>query len=310
MKDDTLKIISSLQEISSLSELCERFPEEWEAVQQDISKTISRKNDAVDNRSNGRKRTYKGLPNSQPKNKQGRDALVSEKIRKRMMHLFLKDQCVSAAIGVKQGKIRFNLINGFLVQKLLFSHGLERKPASLFWFRLIWPLIRQKRYLMPLVEPKGIYCFYSRELVKALAAIIGSKSCLEIAAGDGTLTRFLKDQGAHIEATDNQTWKHSLQYPDAVHNCDAKVALRNYKPEVVVCSWPPANNDFERSIFKTDSVQTYILIASRYEFASGNWTDYRKQTTFSLQEDKKLSQLVLPPELECAVYIFQRKQTL
>lgn len=30
---------------------------------------------------------------------------------------------------------------------------------------------------MPLVGPKGIYCFYSRRLVEVLAAAIGDRSC-------------------------------------------------------------------------------------------------------------------------------------
>lgn len=202
---------------------------------------------------------------------------------------------------------QFNRINGYLVEKLLFSRRGERKPASLFWFRLLWPLVWQRKFLMRSVEFKGIYCFYSKTLVKKLAIIIGSKSCLEIAAGDGTLTRFLKEQGTQIIATDNQSWNHSIEYPNTVINCGAEESLQKYNPKIVICSWPPRNNDFERLIFETDSVQTYILIASRSESASGNWADYRKQTEFSFEEDKKLSKLVLPPELESAVYVFRRK---
>ena len=157
------------------------------------------------------------------------------------------------------------------------------------------------------VELKGIYCFYSKELINALAIIIGSKSCLEIAAGDGTLTRFLKAQGIQITATDNQSWRHSIEYPDTVFQCDAEAALQQYNPEIVICSWPPRDNDFERHIFETDSVQIYILIASRLKKASGNWKDYEKQSTFSFKEDKKLSKLMLPPELESAVYLFHRQ---
>ena len=53
-------------------------------------------------------------------------------------------------------------LNGFVAQRLLFARGLERKPVSMRRFRLIWPLLWQRRRLMPLVQPKGIYCFYSR----------------------------------------------------------------------------------------------------------------------------------------------------
>jgi hypothetical protein len=108
------------------------------------------------------------------------------------MALLAMDQCYhAAATGKASGKVRFNLLNGYIIQKLLFSHHLTRKPVSLKWFLFWWRIVRQKRLLMPLVQPRGIYCFYSKELIKELCILIGDRNCLEIAAGDGTLTRFL-----------------------------------------------------------------------------------------------------------------------
>jgi hypothetical protein len=88
---------------------------------------------------------------------------------------------------------------------------------------------------------------------------------------------------------------------------DAKEALRLHAPEVVVCSWPPAGNNFERQIFRSRTVQLYIVINSRHRFASGNWGDYQQQSAFSIEEDRALSRLVLPPELDAGVYLFRRK---
>lgn len=242
MENEIQENLAWLEEKRSLSELAERFPEEWEAIKHEMA-----------------------------------------------------------------SKTQFNFINEYLIKKLLFLRNGNRKPVSLFWFYLLWPLVWQKKFLMQWVEFKGAYCFYSNEFIKSLATIIESKSCLEIAAGDGTLTRFLQNHGTQIIATDNQSWSHSIEYPDTVIHCDAKEALQKYNPEIVICSWPPKSNDFERHIFETNSVQTYILIASRRENASGNWADYRKQSTFSFAEDKKLSKLILPPELDSAVYLFRRK---
>lgn len=242
MKEYNHEDLAWLEEKRSLSELAERFPQEWAAIKHEMS-----------------------------------------------------------------SKVRFNFINEYLIKKLLFSRDGSRKPVSLFWFYLLWPLVWQKKFLMQWVEFKGVYCFYSKELIKELVTIIGSKSCLEIAAGDGTLTRFLKEQGTQVIATDDQSWSHSIEYPDTVIQCDAETALQKYNPEIVICSWPPKNNDFERYIFETNSVQTYILIASRREDVSGNWEDYKKQSTFSFAEDKKLSKLILPPELDSAVYLFHRE---
>ncbi|MFQ5773360.1 MAG: hypothetical protein ACE5GS_02470, partial [Kiloniellaceae bacterium] len=80
-----------------------------------------------------------------------------------------------------------------------------------------------------------------------------------------------------------------------------------YAPEVVICSWPPAGNDFECRVFKTRSVQMYIVIGSRHRFAAGNWNDYRRQSAFTCEEEEGLSRMVLPPELGSVVYIFRRK---
>jgi hypothetical protein len=161
---------------------------------------------------------------------------------------------------------------------------------------------------MPLVQPEGIYCFYSRQLVDELVRMIGVRSCLEIAAGDGTLTRFLAGRGVRITATDDYSWKHEVHYQDFVVKRDARASLREYAPEVVLCSWPPAGNTFEQQVFRTGSVQLYIVIGSRHRFAAGNWDEYCRQSAFDLEESEKLSGFVLPPELDAAVYLFRRKQ--
>jgi hypothetical protein len=144
-------------------------------------------------------------------------------------------------------------------------------------------------------------------LIDALAGMIAGRSCIEIGAGDGTLARFLREQGVQLTATDNHGWGKSVAYPDWVLKLDAREALAKYAPEVVICSWPPAQNDFEREVFNTASVRLYIVIGSRHRFAFGNWNDYTRQTDFELEEDKVLSALVLPPELESVVYVFRRK---
>ena len=306
---DHTNTLKWLESKPSMDALCARYPQDWAAVQKDISGIVER----------GRADELKAylahlsVPLAQTRpfsGKQNIEAVMSRYVRSRMAHESVKKLCLTtlaADAGVKKGKLRFNLFNGFIAQKLLFARDLERKPVSLFWFRRLWPLVWQKKRLMPLVQPRGIYCFYSRELIGALTAMIGSANCLEIGAGDGTLTRFLKDQGVRITATDNHGWSHSVQYPEWVIKLDAREALTAYTPEVVICSWPPSQNDFERCVFNTPGVQLYIVIGSRHQFAFGNWQDYRQQSSFELEEDKKLGALVLPPELGAAVYVFRRK---
>jgi len=299
---DAEKTVAWLRTSPPLSELRAAYPEEWETVQKQLAGVLER--DQPEELVSWLKRlSHQGTVAG----KKPAAVAVREMVRSQMAQAAVRLHSVSVASGVESGTVRFNLLNGFVAQRVLFSHDLERKPVSLFWFRLLWPLIWQKRYLMPLVQPKGIYCFYSSRLIKELSVIIGRRTCLEIAAGDGTLSRFLKQRGTPVTATDDYSWQHSIPYPEWVKKMDAKEALSQYSPEVVICSWPPAGNAFERQIFRTRSVQLYILITSRHQHAAGNWDVYRQQQFFALREEPSLSRLVLPPEIDAAVYLFTRK---
>ncbi len=295
-----------LRQNPSLDELCAAYPAEWEAVERELGQIVARGDvkelqaviAAVSRSPSSARRRARSKPEQ--------DEQIAAEIRRQMAAAALRRQRVALATGVDDGTVRFGFVNGWVLQKLLFARALDRKPVSMFWFRIIWPLCRQRRFLMSLVQPKGIYCFYSKRLVHALAELIGDASCVEIAAGDGTLTRFLADEGVQITATDDYSWKERIQFPDFVRRQDARTALRVHQPRVVICSWPPAGNPFEREVFKTRSVEMYVVISSRHEFGAGNWAAYRAQTGFDFAEVPALSRLVLPPELEAAVYVFRR----
>ena len=294
----------------TFDDLCAKYPQEWLVVQDDVARIVARgiADELKAYLDEGSKHTTL-TQNTLGVRQLSLEAKLSVVVRNRMAREAVKKLCLTtlaADSGVKNGKLRFNLLNGYVIQKLLFTSGMERKPASLFWFNLIWPLVWQKKRLMALVQPKGIYCFYSIALIDALTEMIASRNCLEIAAGDGTLTRFLKGNGVQITATDNHDWKNLVSYPEWVAKIDAREALSTYAPEVVICSWPPSDNDFERCVFNTSSVQLYIVIGSQHHFAFGNWKEYRQQTTFTLEEDAQLGAQLLPPELGSAVYIFRR----
>lgn len=293
----------------SLKELRQEFPEAWQKVEQDLAIAFSSGKPAdVQAYLKQSSMAVSRLDNKINDPKKQR-AMVLELVSFQMAQKAVQQHYVSIASGVESGRVRFNLFNGMIAQWLLFERDLVRKPVSHFCFRLFWPLLWQRRFLMPLVQPKGIYCFYSRELIAGLKKIIGERNCLEIAAGDGTLSRFLADRGVQITATDDGSWSHAIDYPEPVVRLEAKEALRRYQPQVVLCSWPPASNGFEKQIFVTRSVQQYIMFGSRHAFAAGNWEVYREQTAFSFEEVPALSRLVLPPELDAAVYVFNRKET-
>ena len=289
----------------SLDELVDEYPDEWQRVQRQVGAVVER-NDAEEIKAFIVQVSQPVAP------RPGRAAPLKERlsaeIRRQMTIHLLKQAILSSSTGISEGRVRFNLVSGFVAQRLLFHRGLKRKPVSLWKFRLIWPLLRQqRRLLMPLVQPKGIWCFYSAPLISRLARLIGDRSCLEIAAGDGTLTRFLADAGVSIVATDDHSWRDSIEFPETVEQLDARAALRVHRPAVVLCSWPPARNPFEQHVFTTASVEQYIVIGSRHESSTGNWIAYRTQTDFDLVEDEVLSRMVLPPEVDHAVYVFTRR---
>ncbi|QDQ26951.1 SAM-dependent methyltransferase [Chitinimonas arctica] len=299
---------SWLQTRPGLTALCQAYPAEWLAVRDELASVFARRQaselKALAERAGRRLRPGDAFLSGE---RQGRafEAFVQQQVRQTMTELAVRQFAFSAATGVRKGKVRFNLFNGLIAQKLLFERDLQRKPVSLFWFRLLWPLVWQKRRLIPLVEKRGIYCFYSARLIDELVRLIAGRPCIEIAAGDGTLSRFLSERGVAIQASDDGSWGEAAG-SQAVSRMDARDALKLGAPAVVLCSWPPANNPFERQVFRTRSVQTYIVIGSRSQFITGNWADYLAQTGFSLSESTELSRLVLPPELGAAVYVFNR----
>jgi hypothetical protein len=274
-----------LESEPTLQELQEAYPQDWEAVQRKLAELVP----------TGDRVQLTRYIDSQ------RD------VRRAMAVAAVKQLALQAATGAKAGeRVRFNLVNGKLLQRIFFEgSGFRRKPVSLGQFKRWWPRITQRNLLMPLVAKKGIYCFYSEPLVKELAALIGDRRAVEIAAGDGTLTRFLKDAGVNIVATDDHSWK-DVDFPAEVIKEDAKTSLKQRSPQVVLCSWPPAENSFERAVFKTKSVELYIVIGSRHRFAAGNWRTYEEQTAFTGAEAEELSALVLPPDIDPAVYLFRR----
>lgn len=276
-----------------LEELRAAYPAEWQAVQRELAAASERGKDGV--AAYGASLRLPG------------PAVGPLLVRRAMALLLLRELSVSAATGVRSGKVRFGLVQGSILQRLLFDGpGLVRKPVRLGLFRLLWPLLPQRRLLMPLVQPKGIYCFYSGALVRELARLAGGRPVLEIAAGDGTLARFLCAAGADVTATDDGSWASATDDPADVLRQDARTALRERAPEVVVCSWPPAGNGFEREVFRTPSVQLYVAINAAAAYGSGDRAAYAEQDGFTCEESAELARLVLPPELGCVVHVFRR----
>lgn len=161
--------------------------------------------------------------------------------------------------------------------------------------------------MVPLVQRKGIYCFYSEALIAGLVSLLAGRPSLEVAAGDGTLSRFLNAAGAQVQASDDQSWRHVVSYPADVEKLSATEAVLRRSPRAVLCSFPPPGNDFERKILAAPSVELYVVLSTRHRFAAGDWTAYQEQTAFEWGLDERLSRLLLPPEIDPAVLVFRRR---
>lgn len=301
-------IIQWLARNPSLDELKSRYPKWWEETCNELLDVLGgrRLGLVADHLAQIRSLEAAALAKLIKRRPEG-DGAARDLIKSRMAIMAMEQILAGAIVGKDAGPLRFNRWNGFILQKLLFRKDLERKPVSLFWFRLWRPFPPQRRFLIPLVQPKGIYCFFSSALLKGLAKRIGNLSTLEVAAGDGTLTRLLSAEGVNIRATDNHSWSHAITYPSYVEKMSVGPALAAHRPQAVICSWPPAGNEFEKAIFAFPTVTVYIVIASCHSFAAGNWGDYELQKEFTKTKDETLSRYVLPPDMDPAVYIFKRK---
>lgn len=290
----------------SLAEVQREFPAEWDRVRRQVE-TLVAADDAETLRSYLAEAARPVVP---PQGRRPPDTeIVAAHVRQYLTLRTLDQAYLASTTGVTTGRLRLGLVGGSIAQRLLFRRDLDRKPVSYRWFRLAWPLVggHNRRVLMPLVREKGIYCFYTRTLVRRLAREIGSRRCLEIGAGDGTLARFLAAEGVDIVATDDLSWAASIDYPATVLKQSAVKALRVHAPQVVLCSWPPPGNAFERQVFATPGVELYIVVSTHHEVDAGNWGAYRAQQEFDLDDDVRLGRHVLPPSLDGAVLFFRRR---
>lgn len=294
-----------------LEELRARHPAEWEQVSEALLRALAsgsaEKVAAFARAARAEADEWRRRVRASGGNPQVEAAAFPALVRERLGTLALEKTALALAAREAGGTVRLGLWSGLLVQRLLFSRGLIRKPVSLRAFRLVWPLVRDRRLVMPLVQTRGIYCFYSRELVRELAGLCREGPCLEIAAGDGTLARFLAAEGVPVAATDDGSWSRVVSFPPEVERLEARQALARHRPRSVLCSWPPPGNAFERAVFETATVERYVVVTSRHRFAAGDWAAYERQRRFEWSLDERLSAMVLPPELDPAVLVFRRR---
>lgn len=100
----------------------------------------------------------------------------------------------------------------------------------------IWKLRDKARKL-------GLFPILTTQVINEMADWIGDRTCLEIMAGCGWLSKGLAEKGIKIYATDDCSWEfHSNQdkYVYPVEKLNALNSVKKYKSaNVLIVSWPP-----------------------------------------------------------------------
>lgn len=199
-----------------------------------------------------------------------------------------------------------NFLDNLISQALFFDRSRRRRSPSRLLFECLWPIVRGKAAISAAIQGMGIYCVFTREFGRELKRLINGRACVELGAGDGTLTLLLEAYGVSVQATDDYSWEKRIRYPEWVQKSTAEQALERYAPEVVLCSWPPPGNQFEKHIFATKSVKLYIAVVSKHRYAAGNWLTYQSQKSFAWQAEPGLTRLLVPHEWDHEVLVFRR----
>ena len=305
--DEIFRVLKWLEKNPTLESMQAKYPTHWETVEVDLSQAIETKDHAG---LNALLKPLDGMvtptkPKVNPSKQEVRE-VTGKLIRQRMSALAI-ERFLSTSLTDGKAK-HLGRRDLFILRRLFFTKTFGRKLVSNKLFKLLWPFVKRRNLVMPMAESHGVYCFYSKDFVTGLAELIGDSSCLEIAAGDGALARFLRARGTNVVATDDYSWSHRVTFPGDVEKLDALAALQKHTPRIVICSWPPAKNTFERHVFEADSVDRYILIGSRHKFTFGNWPLYQTQKAFTMNVRPELGALLLPPEAGGAVYVFDRQR--
>jgi hypothetical protein len=129
---------------------------------------------------------------------------------------------------------------------------------------------------------------YIKNLSKIIRKLIKDNLVLEVCAGDGTLSHWLRQYGVNIIATDNFSWgvngKHKSTRENPiisvfeVQKMEALEAIDYYSPRMVIASWIPYGDSLDIKILKK-KVEYFILIGESKWGCTGTidfWDEYKK----------------------------------
>jgi len=124
---------------------------------------------------------------------------------------------------------------------------------------------------------------YIDELKNEIKKLVGDDLVLEVCAGDGMLTHWLKEKGVNIIATDNMSWHNKDKRPIKLYGqaiaIDAIDAIKKFKPRLIIASWVEYGSTLDVDILK-ENPEFFINIGERYGGCTGSellWESYDKR---------------------------------
>lgn len=296
----------------TLEDIAEKYPDEWDKVQKEVCKILaSREAKTISSyaiKSKKHAEIWKERIRKSGNNPKVLKTATPHLIRCRLSHLALNKYF--DALTQKKTKSKSQNIISSIYYILIFKRYFTKKrfdvpPINLRTHRYLWKFVKNKESILGKAYREGVYCVFSKQLIEGLSNILDGEETLEIAAGDGALTSFLRKK-CKIRATDDHSWKKKIEYDHSVEKIDAIAALDKYKPSAVISCFPPAPNGFEKKVFTCESVNLYIVIGSRHDYASGDFKTYSTQEYFSWETSIELTNSVFPREIDPCIYIFRR----
>jgi hypothetical protein len=139
---------------------------------------------------------------------------------------------------------------------------------------------RPERYteFWVLIDHYAVHQFWNQEYIMCLADEIkkrvGGELVLEVAAGDGMLSYWLRQYGVNAKATDSGAWYDRIKKRAPVEIIDAVSAIKKYKPKMVIASWLPVSEPLDIQIFNTCAEERipYIILIGETDGACGSLT--------------------------------------
>ena len=133
--------------------------------------------------------------------------------------------------------------------------------------------------------------FWNKQFNNALHETLkklNPKLILDVGAGDGLLSKVLKDRGFNVIAIDNYEWPFDKRF-FPVEELSYGIAIRKYQPDVVICSWMPLNTDWTPGFRRAKSVKHYITIGEVEAACGGDWEEKDGWEMHELEEASRFA---------------------